>query len=182
MLQLLVFAIASTGFVYVSRKSLSRPGSHGFARFFAWESITALCLLNFPHWTEKPFSFLQSISWLLLLASVFLVVQGTYLLRVVGKPNQSRIDTELLAFERTSCLVTVGVYKYIRHPLYSSLLFLAWGVFLKHTSLLTLLLAIATSLFLFLTAKKDESECLQYFGDVYQEYMQGTKNFIPFVF
>jgi protein-S-isoprenylcysteine O-methyltransferase Ste14 len=182
MLQLLAFAIASVGFAYVSRNSLTRPGSHGFARFFAWEAITALCLLNLPHWTETPFSFLQIVSWLLLLVSIVLVVNGAYLLQVMGKPNQYRLDAELLAFEKTSCLVTVGAYKYIRHPLYSSLLFLAWGAFLKHTSLLCLLLAIAASFFLFLTAKRDEAECLQHFGDAYREYMQGTKNFIPFVF
>jgi protein-S-isoprenylcysteine O-methyltransferase Ste14 len=182
MFRLPALVMASAFFIYVSRKSLLRPGSHGFARFFAWEAILALCLLNFPHWTETPFSFQQIASWLLLLVSIFMVVQGAYLLRVIGKPDQNRLDTGLLAFERTTCLVTVGIYQYIRHPLYSSLLFLAWGAFLKHSSLLCLLLVIAASFFLFLTAKRDEAECLQHFGDAYKEYMQETKIFIPFLF
>lgn len=179
---LLAFAIVSAFFIYVSRKSLFRPHSHGFYRFFAWESILALVLLNAPHWQENPFSLYQLISWLLLSISIFLVVHGVSLLQAIGKPNENRPDAELLAFEKTTYLVTVGAYKYIRHPLYSSLLFLAWGAFLKDPSLLGLLLAFIASLFLLLTAKSDESECLQHFGDAYQTYMLRTKMFIPFLF
>ncbi len=182
MTRLLVFAVVSVYFIYVSRKSLFRPRSHGFYRFFAWECILALVLLNVPHWTTNPFSFHQLISWLLLLISIFLVVHGVHLLKVIGKPSQSRPDAELLAFEKTTYLVTVGAYKYIRHPLYSSLLFLAWGAFLKHPSLLGLVLVLTASFFLVLTAMKDESECLQHFGNAYQTYMLGTKRFIPFLF
>jgi len=182
MARLLAFAIVSVFFIYVSRKSLSRPRSHGFYRFFAWESILALVLLNIPHWTENPFSVPQLISWLLLLISIFLVVHGVYLLRVIGRPDRNRSDAELLAFEKTSSLVTVGAYKYIRHPLYSSLLFLAWGAFLKDFSLPGLVLVLLVSFFLLLTAKKDESECLRHFGNAYQTYMLGTKRFIPFLF
>jgi protein-S-isoprenylcysteine O-methyltransferase Ste14 len=181
-IRLLTFVIVSAYFIYVSRKSLFRPRSHGFPRFFAWEFILALALLNAPHWTEDLFSFHQLVSWLFLLISIFLVVHGVRLLRVIGKPDQNRSGAELLAFERTSYLVTVGAYKYIRHPLYSSLLFLAWGVFLKHPSLPGLFLVLIASLCLLLTAKIDESECLQHFGDAYQTYMRGTKKFIPFLF
>jgi protein-S-isoprenylcysteine O-methyltransferase Ste14 len=125
MTQLLTFAIVSTFFIYVSRKSLFRPHSHGFYRFFAWECILALVLLNFPHWVENPLSLHQLISWLLLLISIFSVVHGVHLLQIIGKPNENRPDAELLEFGKTTYLVTVGAYKYIRHPLYSSLLFLA---------------------------------------------------------
>jgi protein-S-isoprenylcysteine O-methyltransferase Ste14 len=108
------------------------------------------------------------------------VVNGVYLLKVIGKPNQNRSDAELLAFEKTSHLVTAGVYRYIRHPLISSLLFLAWGLFFKHPTALGLFLVLIASLFLVFTTKKEESECLQYFGSTYQTYMLGTKRFIPF--
>ena len=129
------------------------------------------------------FSFYQIISWLFLLVSIMLVLHGVRLLKAVGKPNRDRPDTELLEFEKTSYLVTVGAYKYIRHPLYSSLLFLAWGVFLKDPSSLPgLFIVFTASFFLVLTAKQDESECLRYFGDAYQTYMLGTKRFIPFLF
>jgi hypothetical protein len=55
--------------------------------------------------------------------------------RTRGRPDASRHDgAPLLYFEKTTQLVTTGVFKYIRHPLYSSLLLLAWGVFFKHPS------------------------------------------------
>lgn len=179
---MLIFALVSTIFAFVSRKSLLRPHSHGFARFFAWEAILGLCLLNHPHWVESPLSANQIISWLFLLTSIYLVAHGVYLLRTFGRHDGNRSEDELLEFEKTSCLVTVGVYRYIRHPLYSSLLFLAWGAFLKHTSLQSLVLMLAASYFVYLTAARDESECLKYFGDAYRKYRLGTKWFIPFVF
>jgi protein-S-isoprenylcysteine O-methyltransferase Ste14 len=181
MIHLSTFAIISVFFVYVSRKSLVRPQSHGFYRFFVWESTLALVLLNEPHWFSNPFSPLQIISWLSLGISIFLVLYGVYLLRVFGRPDQNRADPELLKFEKTSSLVTVGIYKYIRHPLYSSLLFLTWGAFLKQPSGWGLFLASSTSLFLFLASKNEEKECLRHFGDAYQKYMQTTKMLIPFL-
>ena len=182
MIRLCIFAIVSVLIIYVSRKSLFRPRSHGFARFFAWEFILALVLLNALHWFKSPFSPAQLISWLFLIISIFLVAHGVHLLRTVGKPNRNRSDPSLLELERTSTLVTTGVYKYIRHPLYSSLLFLAWGAFLKNPTWIGLFLVLFSSFFLFLTAKNDESECLDHFGKEYQVYMQGTKRFIPFLF
>ena len=183
MIRYFVFAIGSIFLVYVSRKTLFRLNSHGSYRFFAWECILALVVLNFPYWQIDPFSPHQLISWLFLIISIFLVVRGVRLLKQIGKPSEDRPDTELLAFEKTTNLVTVGAYKYIRHPLYSSLLFLVWGVFCKQPdSLPGLLLVLTASFFLFLTAKSDESECLLHFGGAYQDYMSGTKRFIPFLF
>jgi len=182
MIRIIIFAIVSVFFVYVSRKSLFRPHTHGFWRFFAWESMLALVLLNALQWFTNPFSLYQLISWVLLFISVFLVAHGVHLLQVVGKPNQNRSEDGLLAFEKTTSLVTVGAYKYIRHPLYASLLFFTWGAFLKQPSGLGGVLAFCASLFLFLTAKNDEAECLAHFGKTYQIYMQATKRFVPFLF
>ena len=183
MIRYLTFAIGSVFLVYVSRKTLFRLHSHGSYRFIAWECILALAVLNFPYWEIDPLSPHQLFSWLFLLTSIFLVVHGVRLLQRIGKPDENRPDNELLGFEKTTQLVTVGAYKYIRHPLYSSLLFLAWGVFLKQpNSLPGLLLVLTASLFLLLTAKRDESECLKHFGGAYQTYMVGTKRFIPFLF
>lgn len=181
-IQITAFFIGSAFLIYISRHMLMRPHVHGFYRFFAWECILALILLNLPHWSTNPLSAQQLISWLLLLISIYLVIHGVHLLKVIGKPDLTRPEVDLLAFEKTSQLVTVGIYKYIRHPLYASLMFLAWGAFFKLPSWPGVLLAMTASCFLFLTAKKDEAECLQHFGEAYQTYMQQSKNFIPFLF
>jgi len=182
MIRVVIFVIASILLIVVSRKSVFHPGAHGFYRFFAWECILALALINIPYWFRDPLAPRQIASWLFLCISLFLVAHGVYLLKKIGKPKGDRADDTLIEFEKTSTLVTTGAYKYIRHPLYSSLLFLAWGAFLKHFSWPGLALALLSTLFLFLTARRDETECLEHFGEAYRVYMRKTKRFVPFLF
>jgi protein-S-isoprenylcysteine O-methyltransferase Ste14 len=73
------------------------------------------------------------------------------------------------------------IYHYIRHPLYASLLYLAWGIFFKSPSLLDGCIAVVATAFLYATARADENECLVKFGGEYAEYMKATKMFIPFI-
>jgi protein-S-isoprenylcysteine O-methyltransferase Ste14 len=180
--QLIAFALASAVFVYVSRASLRRPRSHGFYRFFAFELLVVLLLLNVDVWFRAPLSAPQLISWILLCTAAVLVFWGVRLLRQRGKPSTQRADEPLLAFEKTTVLVTTGLYRYIRHPLYGSLLFLAWGIFFKDPSWLGAGLAAAVTLCLVATAKAEEAENIAYFGDAYRAYMRHTAMFIPFLF
>ena len=182
MLQLLVFCAATAALAYVSRDALRRPKSHGFYRFIAFEAIAGLVVMNFPVWTTDPLSPHQLVSWPLLGISLALVVHGLHLLRKVGKPTPARADAELFGFEKTSRLVTVGAFRYIRHPMYASLLFLAWGAFFKDISWLGGGLAVVASVSLLMTALRDEAECLAHFGDDYARYMATTKRFVPFLF
>lgn len=182
MTELIVFLVGTTFFVWVSRHALLKPLSHGFYRFFAWESMLALVLLNFPMWTIDPFAPHQIASWSLLLISAVLAIHAVGLLRSIGQPSEARRDSELLDFERTSTLVTTGAYRYIRHPMYAALLFLAWGAFLKDVSWISIALVSGASVALFLTALRDEAECSHYFGAAYADYMKTSKRFVPFVF
>jgi protein-S-isoprenylcysteine O-methyltransferase Ste14 len=181
-IEIAVFIAVTIGLAYVTRASLLAPRSHGFYRFLAWESILALVLLNVRGWFRDPFSLHQGISWPLLIISALLVIHGIHLLRMIGRPTQERDDETLVGFEKTTSLVTVGAYKYIRHPLYSSLLFLAWGAFFKDPSWPGGILAAAATLFLVLTARVEEVECIAYFGPAYEDYMKRTRRFVPWVF
>jgi protein-S-isoprenylcysteine O-methyltransferase Ste14 len=171
---LIPFLLLSLPLIIYSWPALRSRGAHGFYRFFAWEAILALIVLNLRFWLADPFSPLHLFAWALLLLSIFLAVHGFRLLRRVGQPQGE--------FENTTRLVTVGAYRYIRHPLYASLLYLAAGAWLKHvTPASTLLFAIA-ALFLYATARVEESENLARFGSEYAAYMRQTKMFIPFVY
>jgi protein-S-isoprenylcysteine O-methyltransferase Ste14 len=183
MLKLIVFIISTSLLIYISRASLRQPGSHGFYRFLAWESILLLFLLNVEHWFVNPLAWNQLIAWTLLFACLVPLIFGVQSLRARGEPTEERPgDPSLLAFEKTTSLVTTGVYAYIRHPLYSSLFLLTWGIFFKALSLAGAALALVATTFLIATAQADEQECIQYFGNDYREYMQKTKRFIPFLF
>jgi protein-S-isoprenylcysteine O-methyltransferase Ste14 len=177
-----IFIGLSIPIVILSRASLTRPRSHGFWRFLAWEAILALGLLHVDHWFANPFAWHQLISWFLLIVCCVPVVWGVINLRGRGRPAERREgDPTLVAFEKTTELVTTGIYRYIRHPLYSSLLLLTWGVFFKQPSWLGAGLSIASTVFLVLTALADEAECRSFFGTSYDAYMRRTKRFIPFV-
>ena len=183
MFKLIAFAVISTGLVYISRASLRAPRSHGFYRFFAWEFIAALFILNVDSWFLDPLSWHQLVSWFLLIICLVPLALGVRSLRAQGKPVVQRDqEPQLLAFEKTSALVTSGIYHYIRHPLYCSLLLLTWGIFFKAPAWPGVLLALAATLFLIATAKADEAECIHFFGPSYQDYMKQTKMFVPFVF
>ncbi len=182
MLQLIIFVIASAGLVYVSRASLRQPRAHGFYRFWAWEAILALVLLNATIWFRDPFSWHQIISWMLLVIALIPLVLGVHLLRQARQAETERPDAALLGFEKTAELVTAGVYRYIRHPMYSSLLFLAWGTFFKAPSWPGVALTLAATGFLVATAKIEERENVRFFGPAYETYMERTKRFVPFIF
>ena len=182
-----IFCIATGLITYISRGSLHQPRSHGFYRFFAWEIILVASLRNFPVWFSHPFSWYQLISWCLLIICCIPVILGTLKLKREGKSLAQgsipkRQDETLFEFEKTTSLVTDGIYHYIRHPLYSSLLLLAWGIFFKRPDLAGLNLALAASFFLVATASLEEQENISYFGSVYQDYMRQTRRFLPFLF
>ena len=180
-IKIISFIIASAIIVFISRKSLLNFRSHGFYRFFAFEFIIILFLMNVDHWFADLFSFYHIISWILLFVSAFFVIAGYHLLRSMGKADESRPEEHLYKIEKTTHLVTEGLYGYIRHPLYSSLLFLAGGIFFKAVSITGMILLIGAVLSLALTAKIEEKENCDYFGEAYKNYMQGTKMFIPYI-
>jgi protein-S-isoprenylcysteine O-methyltransferase Ste14 len=180
--QLVLFLAGTAALVAASWQSLRRPRSHGFWRFFAWESILILFVLQVERWFVEPFAWHQLISWALLLLSGALVVEGVRLLKVAGRPERGTARPGEYALEATTRLVTVGLYRYIRHPLYASLLALAWGIFFKDPALLPLLPALLATACLAATARADEREMLEKFGDEYAAYMRTTRMFVPFLF
>ncbi|MFQ5754048.1 MAG: methyltransferase family protein [bacterium] len=180
--KVIVFIAASAGIAWLSRTSLRNIRCHGFYRFFVWEAILVLILLNLDYWFYEPFSIHQIISWVMLIGCSYLVIHGVQSLQTLGKLDRKRIDPQLMGIEKTTELVTVGAYRYIRHPIYSSLLFLAWGVFFKHPSWAGITFAVLTTFFLTMTAKMEEAENINFFGAAYQSYLKQTKMFIPFLF
>ena len=178
---LIIFGGMSVLIIAASWHTLFHLRSHGFYRFFAWECMAWLLAVNYRYWFVEPFSFGQIVSWILLFVSIYPVTAGLLLFRKMGKAGHARHDEPLYGFEKTTELIQTGIYKYIRHPMYCSLIILNWGIYFKHASLLLLPFALCATLFLYLTAIMDEKECSTYFGDSYREYMKRSKRFIPFV-
>lgn len=147
---------------------------HGIARFFAFESVYILILLNLKVWFTDPFSYHQIISWILLIMSIYPVVAGYILLKKQGKPTVN--------FENTSRLVKKGIYGLIRHPLYLSVFLFGTGVMMKDPGRIQIILGIVNLVAVYLTSRIEEGEMIAKFGNEYREYMRETKMFFPFVF
>ncbi|MCX6255270.1 MAG: isoprenylcysteine carboxylmethyltransferase family protein [Bacteroidia bacterium] len=146
---------------------------HGIARFFAFESVFVLVLLNFKVWFINPFSLFQIVSWILLTLSAYVVITGYLLLKRKGKPDSN--------FENTSLLVKSGIYGYVRHPLYLSVFLLGTGVMLKDPGSVQLAFGVINFIAIYFTARIEEKEMISKFGEDYRVYMKETKMFIPFI-
>ena len=177
----IIFGVLSLLIIFISWRTLFNTKSHGFYRFFSWECMAWLFAVNYKFWFVDPFSINQIISWILLIYSLYLVIAGLLLMKKIGKPHQIRDEKNLFGFEKTTELIDSGVFKYIRHPLYSSLIFLTWAIYLKNPTDILFIIALLSTVFLYLTSKFDEKECLNYFGDKYRDYMIQTKMLIPFI-
>lgn len=166
---------------YISRASLRVPKSHGFYRFFAWELMLVLIVLNIDGWYGAPLTPDQIVCEILMNISLLLVIIGYLSLFLFGQHDANRNDAPLLLIEKTTVLVTNGIYRYIRHPIYSSLIFLDWGLFFKQMSWLSGIIALIACVLLVLTTLAEENESIRYFGAQYREYMKRTKLFVPFL-
>lgn len=163
-----VFTLLLLGF------TLARPHPYRFPRFLAFESILSLIFLNARVWFNDPFRWHQLLSWSFLAGSLFLAGWGFALIKTRGNPDGD--------FEETTTLITTGVYHFIRHPLYSSLIAFALGAFLKSPAWVGALLVVTTILGAVLTARIEERHNLERFGEAYREYMERTSRFIPFIY
>jgi len=79
-------------------------------------------------------------------------------------------------------LVTNGIYRYVRHPLYTigSAMFVAFGMMAD--SWFIAALGILTFILMAIRTPKEEANLIEKFGDEYREYMKRTGRFLPKLF
>jgi len=76
-------------------------------------------------------------------------------------------------------LITTGLYRYSRHPMYLTWFLMGVGISIACASWLFLLLAIASMLFAHVRfAGFEERLCLEKYGDTYREYMDKTPRWL----
>ncbi len=172
---ILIFFLATFVFGYFTwRYAIVTPRAQGPFRFVAFEGIAALVLMNYAVWFASWAAPVQIVSWIFLILSIYLAIAGLMLLRGRGKPDAH--------FENTTQLVTTNVYRYIRHPMYASLLCLAIGAYLKQPLYWPGVVVFAMAVVaVFLTARAEEKDNLAAFGEDYAAYAKTSKMLIPFI-
>lgn len=90
--------------------------------------------------------------------------------------------TPTSATRQTHRLVTRGIYRWVRHPLYSvgSSMFVAFGLMADNWFIAAL--GILTFILMAIRLPKEEANLIEKFGDEYREYMKTTGAFLPKLF
>jgi len=81
--------------------------------------------------------------------------------------------------ERKAKLVTNGLYRYCRHPIYFAMFLFFTSLFLLLPTALTLIILVGNALALIMTAKKEEEHLINESGEDYKKYMKKTSFLIP---
>ena len=169
----ILFAVIALFIFLKFRSKLGSLKSHAFYVFFALEGILILVFLNLGSWYSGGVLRYPLISCLLLIISALAAVSGFYGLKRYGKPLDD--------WEHTTHLIRYGIFRYIRHPLYSSLMLLSIGIFLRHISWASAIPCCFSVVFLIAGSKVEERENIEKFGEDYHSYMGATKHYIPFI-
>jgi len=171
--ELIVFLSGAAGLAFVFRRYLTRPGRHEFWRLWAFVGLLGLACLSARSWFVDSARPGQLLSWIVLALSAGVAVVAGRHLRRGGRPERG--------IEPTTVLVTDGVYRYLRHPLYLSLLLLAAGIWLKSVSWVSTGVAAATFLAIGQTIRTEENELMAQFGEAYSEYRARVKAILPWL-
>jgi len=79
-------------------------------------------------------------------------------------------------------LITTGVFRYIRHPMYASLLIGAVSsLFLTANMLVFAVIAMGVGCFIFTRLHDEELLMEKQFGEAYKNYKKNSKRLLPFI-
>ena len=119
--------------------------------------------------------------FLLLVVGGFIRMKARlYLKRKAGFNSLS--GTAQLRILKKHQLVTDGLYKYIRHPLYLGEILRNLGVVILFSSVYGILIVTLSSIFLLFRIQIEEKMLIVVFGEEYKEYARNTKKIIPHVY
>ena len=120
--------------------------------FFQWEFIPQKQIIK-----ASPFSYFLGI----------LIIINAFIIMLVSIKDLGR---NLSPFPRpisNSNLVTKGIYRFMRHPMYYSLIFISFGVFITKLSIYYLFLSISLALIIQLKIALEE----QYLKNKFKNYL-----------
>jgi len=126
----------------------------------------------FPIWDNFSI-YLVSITFLLIGCIILL-----YSRLLLGKLASSRI-----VIEQNHMLMTKGIYKYIRHPIYLGMLLIFFGYALSFKAMIIPFSFLIIFFLIFNNRMNLEEQLLtEEFGKEYELYMKKTKRFIPYIY
>ena len=132
-------------------------------------------LTGFPAQFNRPF--VPSVAWL----GVIVLGASLWLFRR-SHADLGRNFSATLKIRETHKLVTGGVYRHIRHPMYTSFFLLALAQLLLLPNWFVGIAGfVGTGLLYAFRIKREEKMMIEAFGDDYRSYMARTKRVVPWL-
>lgn len=129
-----------------------------------------------PRWLWQPPLYLQAVLSLPALAG--LLIMGACIRRYFF--YLSGIDVLFRHTTSSIGLVTNGLHRYVRHPLYFGTLLTLWSFFFLFPELGYLITCILATLYTWIGALWEEQKLRREFGDAYVAYQRRVPMLIPF--
>ncbi|HEX8964898.1 MAG TPA: isoprenylcysteine carboxylmethyltransferase family protein [Patescibacteria group bacterium] len=143
-----------------------------------WASLVIICI-QIAGWNVFPIS--SSYAYLAqMIGFVLLIIGFSVSISARSALGANWVHGFEYQIKQKQTLITTGIYKYIRHPIYIGLFLVLIGAELIAQSLLFLSFLVMIFPF-YIQAKREEKLLINYFGEAYKSYKRHTKMFIPFI-
>jgi protein-S-isoprenylcysteine O-methyltransferase Ste14 len=133
-------------------------------------------IVNRIEWILWIFAFVYSIFLPLRLGEIWFYVGLP--IALVGTVTYIMVIVSFVTTPIDEKPITMGLYRYSRHPMYITQLVMLIGAGIASASWLFLLLSIVYTGLGFIYAGSEERICLEKYGDAYRKYMERTPRWI----
>jgi protein-S-isoprenylcysteine O-methyltransferase Ste14 len=112
---------------------------------------------------------------------IFLIIGG--IIMIISRIQLGKYGTPVVHTGETHKLVTKGLYKIVRHPMYFGAILMMLGPYIAFRSIIVLICTVISYIPLMrLRIGFEEETLIGAFGDEYRNYIKQTKKLIPFIY
>jgi protein-S-isoprenylcysteine O-methyltransferase Ste14 len=155
----------------------------GFRWTMLWIIILILVITHFlfPQHSLHFLKITSTAPLFLQIIGVGLTVLGL-IIAIIARKTLSDNWSSDIEFKKNHKLITEGIYRYIRHPIYTGIICMGLGAIIVDQSIIVVLFYFCMAAFLIYKMKKEETLLLKHFQKEYPAYMKKTKALIPFIY
>lgn len=112
---------------------------------------------------------------------IFMIIGG--MIMIISRVQLGKYGTPVVHTGEEHKLVTKGLYKIVRHPMYFGAIFMTLGPYFAFRSIFVLIgMMILYTFLMKIRIQIEEETLIGTFGDDYRNYMKRTKKLFPFIY
>lgn len=153
------------------------------ALFYLAIVLIGFCVIGYDFWKIQHLKF--QLYTIVVIGIALICIGGG--LRITSrmtlkKAGFNMVNSYKLQIVGGQRLVTTGIYRRIRHPLYLGEMTRNLGFVILFSSLYGLIVMIIANIFLIIRIEIEERMLITEFGSEYEEYTKKTKKLIPYLY